>query len=85
MRGALPIFTVATSLISTGAPPAWPTSTFWIASGDWIRPMPRTIAACSPKLIVWPPTLPSLLDKAASTCATVTPWAFSRFWSITTS
>ena len=34
---------------------------------EWIRPTPRTIAACGPKLTVWPPTLTLLLPTTVNT------------------
>ena len=83
-RGWLPMLIDATSLMSTGLPALVATSTFWIASIDWISPTPRTIAACAPKLIVCAPTLPSLLPIAARTCPTETPCASSRSSSIVT-
>ena len=44
-----------------------------MSSIEWIRPTPRTTAACGPMLTVWPPTLTLLLLSACSTCGSDRP------------
>ena len=72
-RGSLPTLTVATSPSSTGEPLVEVSMVLRMSSMEWIRPMPRTTAACGPKFTVWPPTLMLLLLSTCSTCGRVRP------------
>ena len=58
----------------TGMPRFDVTIVLRMSSIEWIRPTPRTTAACGPMLTVWPPTLTLLLLSACSTCASDRPY-----------
>ena len=57
IRGRKPICTLATSDSNTGTPPCWLSTMLPMSSSDEMTPMPRTLADCSPMLMVRPPTL----------------------------